>query len=58
MNTPFISKVYNNFSFLHVQTKMQPEVVISGEPTNLGDGDGMQVPCFLGITSKKDCVGI
>ena len=35
---------------------MQPEVIIAGKPTNLGDGDGMQVPCFLRITDKKDYI--
>lgn len=41
-----------------MHTKMQPEVVITGKPTNFGDGDEMQMPCFLRITGKKDYIGI
>lgn len=44
--------------FPHVETNMQPEVIIIGRTTNLGDGDGMEVPYFLRITGKKDYIGI
>ena len=37
---------------------MQPEVIIIGRTTNLGDGDGMEVPYFLRITGEKDYIGI
>ena len=42
------------FYFLGADQYATCEVIITGKPTNLGDGDGMQVPCNLRITGKKD----
>ena len=33
-------------------------VYVSGKAVNLGDGDGMQVPCTLGLISKKEMINI
>ena len=34
------------------------EVVITGKPVNLGDGDEMQVPCQLKFTERSKFVNI
>ena len=34
------------------------DVLIKGKPVNLGDGDGMQVPCSLNFTGRKKFIDI
>ena len=34
------------------------DVLIKGKPVNLGDGDGMQVPCLLNFTGRKNFIDI
>ena len=34
------------------------DVLIKGKPVNLGDGDGMQVPCSLNFTGRKMFIDI
>ena len=34
------------------------DVLIKGKPINLGDGDGMQVPCSLNFTGRKKFIDI
>ena len=32
--------------------------LVKGKPVNLGDGDGMQVPCTLGFIGQKKFIDI
>ena len=44
--------------FLRADNYSLSEVVISGKPINLGDGDGMQVPGKLKFTGRTQFVNI
>ena len=41
------------FYFLRADQDAECKVVIAGKEVNLGDGDGMQVPCKLKISGPK-----
>ena len=44
------------FYFLRADKYSICEVEITGKPVNLGDGEGMQVPCKLNLTGKRKFV--
>ena len=44
------------FYFLRADQDVECKVVITGKEANLGDGDGMQVPCKLKISSPRKMV--
>ena len=44
--------------FLRADNYSLSEVVITGKPINLGDGDGMQVPGKLKFTGRTQFVNI
>lgn len=46
------------FFFLRADQDAKCNVVITGKAVNLGDGDGMQVPCKLKISGTKKMVEI
>ena len=46
------------FYFLRADELNSCKIVITGKPVNLGDGDGMQVPCKLMFTGVKKCIDI
>ena len=46
------------FNFLRADEYSFCEVVITGKPVNLSDGDGIQVPCKLNFTGKIKFVNI
>ena len=46
------------FYFLRADKCSICEVEITGKPVNLGDGEGMQVPCKLKLTGKSKFVNI
>ena len=43
----------NNRFFLRADQYSYCHAVVKGKPVNLGDGDGMQVPCTLMIEGSK-----
>ena len=46
------------FYFLRVNEYGSCDALIKGKPVNLGDGDGMQVPCSLNFTDLKKFIDI
>ena len=46
------------FYFLRTDAYGSCDVLINGKPVNLGDGDGMQVPCSLNFTGRKKFIDI
>ena len=46
------------FCFLRADECGSCDVLIKGKPVNLGDGDGMQVPCSLNFTGQKKFIDI
>ena len=46
------------FYFLRADQYAECKVVITGKDVNLGDGDGMQVPCKLKISGPRKMVEI
>ena len=46
------------FYFLRADQDAECKVVITGKEVNLGDGDGMQVPCKLKISGPRKMVEI
>ena len=46
------------FYFLRADKYSICEVEITGKPINLGDGEGMQVPCKLKLTGRSKFVNI
>ena len=46
------------FYFLRADQDAECKVVITGKEVNLGDGDGMQVPCKLKISGPRNMVEI
>ena len=46
------------FYFLKADELSSCKIVVTGKPVNLGDGDGMQVPCKLMFTGVKKCIDI
>ena len=42
------------FYFLSADPYAKCLVVVTGKAVNLGDGDGMQVPCMLKFTGKNN----
>ena len=46
------------FYFLKADELSSCKIVVTGKPVNLGDGDGMQVPCKLMFTGVKKCFNI
>ena len=46
------------FYFLRADQDAECKVVITGKDVNLGDGDGMQVPCKLKISGPRKMVEI
>ena len=46
------------FYFLRADKYSICEVEITGKPLNLGDGEGMEVPCKLKLTGRSKFVNI
>ena len=46
------------FYFLKADESSSCKIAVTGKPVNLGDGDGMQVPCKLLFTGVKKCIDI
>ena len=46
------------FYFLRADEYGSCDVLVKGKPVNLGDGDGMQVPCSLNFTGRKKFIDI
>jgi len=46
------------FYFLRADSYGKCNVIITGKAVNLGDGDGMQVPCLLKISGTKTLLEI
>lgn len=44
--------------FLRADELSSCKVITTGKPVNLGDGDGMQLPCKLVFSGEKECIGI
>ena len=46
------------FYFLRADSYAECNVKITGKAVNLGDGEGMKVPCLLNIVGRKDMLEI
>ena len=46
------------FYFLRADELSSCKIVVTGKPVNLGDGEGMQVPCKLIFTRIEKCIDI
>ena len=46
------------FYFLRADPNGKCTITITGKAVNLGDGEGMQVPCLLQISGKENMVDI
>ena len=46
------------FYFLKADESGSCNIAVTGKPVNLGNGDGMQVPCKLMFTGVKKCIDI
>ena len=46
------------FYFLRADESSSCDILIKGKPVNLGNGDGMQVPCSLNFTARKKFIDI
>ena len=46
------------FYFLRADELSSCKIVVTGKPVNLGDGEGMQVPCKLVFTGIEKCIDI
>ena len=46
------------FYFLRADEFSSCKIVVTGKPVNLGDGEGMQVPCKLIFTGIKKYIDI
>ena len=46
------------FYFLRADEYGSCDVLIKGKPVNLGDGDGIQVPCSLNFAGRKKFIDI
>ena len=46
------------FYFLRADELSSCKIVVTGKPVNLGDGEGMQVPCKLIFTGIEKCIDI
>ena len=46
------------FYFLGVDPYVKCHITVVGKAVNLGDGDGMQVPCILHLSGQKSMVEI
>ena len=46
------------FYFLRTNEYGSCDVLIKGKPVNLGDGDGIQVPCSLNFADRKKFIDI
>ena len=46
------------FYFLKTDELSSCKIVVMGKPVNLGDGEGMQVPCKLIFTGIEKCINI
>ena len=46
------------FSFLRADPYGKCNITVTGKAVNLGDGDGMQVPCILHLSGQKSMVEI
>ena len=46
------------FYFLRADPYGQCNITVTGKAVNLGDGDGMQVPCILHLSGQKSMVEI
>ena len=44
--------------FLRAGEWSECKVIVTEKPVNCGDGDGMQVPCFLKFHGQKSLIGI
>ena len=47
-----------NFYFLHADPYGKCNLTVTGEAVNVGDGDGIQVPCILHLSGQKSMVEI
>ena len=46
------------FYFLRADRYAECKIIITGKEVNLGDGEGMQVPCLLKISGRKNMLRI
>ena len=46
------------FCFLRADPYGKCNIIVTGKTVNLGDGDGMQVPCILHLSGQKTMVEI
>ena len=46
------------FYFLRADELSSCKIVVTGKPVNLGDGEGMQVPCKLKFNGIEKCIDI
>ena len=46
------------FYFLRADELSSCKIVVTAKPVNLGDGEGMQVPCKLIFTGIEKCIDI
>ena len=46
------------FHFLRADPYGKCNITVTGKAVNLGDGDGMQVPCILHLSGQKSMVEI
>ena len=46
------------FYFLRADPYGKCNITVTGKAVNLGDGDGMQVPCILHLSGQKSMVEI
>ena len=46
------------FYFLRADPYAKCNITVVGKAVNLGDGDGMQVPCILHLSGQKSMVEI
>ena len=46
------------FYFLRADPYEKCNITVTGKAVNLGDGDGMQVPCILHLSGQKSMVEI
>ena len=46
------------FYFLRADEYSSCDILVKGKPVNLGNGDGMQVPCSLNFTARKKFIDI
>ena len=52
------ANLLKQYFFIKADELSSCKIVVIGKPVNLGDGDGMQVPCKVMFTGVKKCIDI